>query len=81
MRTRKMMSPTTTFAADDEVAEGPDDVARVAVEQDEPCHRDVDREPEERREQQERRERAEIQRLLDIHRRDDDRECRGDVSA
>ena len=66
-------------AADDELAERVHDLARVSVEQDQPRHADIDREPEERRHQQERRERREVERAADIHRPDDDGESRGDV--
>ena len=47
--------------ADDEVAEGFDDLARVAVQQHEPRDRHVEREPEQRRDQQVRREDREVE--------------------
>ena len=59
-------------AADDELAERLDDVARVAVQQDEPRDADVDRQAEERRDQQQRREDGEVERRLHVERRDDD---------
>ena len=64
------------IAAHDEVAERLDDVARVAVEQDEPRGGDVQREPEQRHEQEQRGEAGEIRRLLHVenHQQDQQRE-------
>ena len=47
------------IAADDEVAEGVDDVAGVAVQQDQPGRADAERQPEQRGDEQDRRERGE----------------------
>jgi hypothetical protein len=66
-------------AADDEVAERGDDVAGVAVQQDQAGDRDVDREAEQRREQQQARERGEVQGARDVERRHDDHQRRRDV--
>ena len=56
-------------AADDEVAEGLDHLAGVAVEEDRAGRRDVQREPEQRDEQEQRREDAELERVLRVERR------------
>src|SRR5919202_1088911 len=66
-------------AADDEVAERLDDVAGVAVQEDQARHRDVDRQTEERGEEQQAREGAELERLVEVHGRNHDRERRRDV--
>ncbi|MFO1076179.1 MAG: hypothetical protein U1E73_00470 [Planctomycetota bacterium] len=69
------------LAADDEAAERADDGAGVALQQDQPGRRDVEREAEQRREQQHGRERAELDRLLRIEHRHDDEQARHDVEA
>ena len=53
-------------APHDEIAKCLDDVAGVAVQQDQPRRRDIKRQPEQRHKQQQRREPREIRRLLDV---------------
>ena len=66
-------------AADDEGAEGLDDLAGLAVQQDQAGGRDVQRQPEERQDQQHRGEGAELQRLLDVEADHEHDQREGDV--
>ena len=74
-----MTRPTTTLPPTTKLPNAVDDVARVAVQQDQARDGDVDREPEQRGEQQQARERGEVERARHVERRDDDHQRRGDV--
>ena len=63
------------IAADDEVAERHDDVARIAVQEDQPRRRYIERQPEERRYEKKRWEHGKIKsfHIVDCHHDDDER--------
>ena len=71
--------PDHDVSADDELTEVADDAAGVALGQDQARHRHVDGQAEHRGQQQEAWERRELERLLQVHRRDHDRQRHRDV--
>ena len=61
------------------MAERLDDLARVAVQQDQSCRADVECQPEHRRDEQQRREDREVQRTAHEHAHEQDEQRPGDV--
>ena len=80
-RIRKIDQPDDQRAADDEVAEGLDHLAGVAVQQDEAGRADVERQPEQRGDQQQRREDGEVERARDVQADQQDEDGDGDVDG
>ena len=57
---RKITAPTTKLPPHHELAEGPDHLAGIRLQQDQPGGGDIERQPVERRDQQQRREGSEL---------------------